>query len=33
MSNISREIAVSGARTLVFALVPEHITGKTVNEK
>ena len=29
---ISREIARSGPRTLLFALVPEHITGKLVNE-
>lgn len=27
-----REIASAGFRTLVFALVPEHITGKIVNE-
>lgn len=28
-----QELREAGARTLVFALVPEHITGKTVNEK
>ncbi len=29
---IAREIERSGAGTLLFALVPEHMTGKTVNE-
>ncbi len=29
---IEREIRTSGAGTLVFALVPEHMTGKMVNE-
>ena len=29
---ISGEIARSGPGTLMFALVPEHISGKTVNE-
>ncbi len=29
---IEREIARSGPATLMFALVPEHITGKIVNE-
>ena len=29
---ISREIARSGPRTLLFALVPDHISGKLVNE-
>lgn len=29
---IEREIKSAGARTLVFALTPEHITGKTVHE-
>ena len=29
---ISKEIEVSGPGTLMFALVPEHITGKIVNE-
>ena len=29
---IAREIKHSGPRTQVFALVPEHITGKLVNE-
>ena len=29
---IEREIQSAGARTLVFALVPEHITGKTIHE-
>lgn len=29
---IERDITSAGARTLVFALVPEHITGKLVNE-
>ena len=29
---IQREIDLSGPRTLMFALVPEHITGKIVNE-
>ncbi len=29
---ISRELARSGPGTLMFALVPEHITGKIVNE-
>lgn len=29
---IEQEIKSAGARTLVFALVPEHITGKTVHE-
>lgn len=29
---IEREIRQSGANTLVFALIPEHITGKLVNE-
>lgn len=29
---ISREITVSGPGTLMFALVPEHISGKIVNE-
>ena len=31
-SYIRSEIARSGPRTLLFALVPEHITGKTVRE-
>ncbi len=30
---IRREIENSGERVLVFAIVPEHITGKTVSEK
>ena len=30
---IAHEIRSAGPRTLVFALVPEHITGKRVNEK
>ena len=29
---IEKEILQSGAHTLVFALVPEHMTGKLVNE-
>ena len=29
---IDREIACSGPHTLVFALIPEYITGKLVNE-
>ena len=29
---IQQEIQRSGPRTLMFALVPEHITGKIVNE-
>lgn len=29
---IEQEIKSAGARTLVFALTPEHITGKTVHE-
>lgn len=29
---IEREIKHSGPRTLMFALVPEHMTGKLVNE-
>ena len=29
---ISRELETSGPRTLMFALVPEHMTGKLVNE-
>lgn len=29
---IAEEIKSAGARTLVFALVPEHITGKTIHE-
>ena len=29
---IAREIEHSGPRTFVFALVPEHMTGKIVNE-
>lgn len=29
---IDREIAQSGPHTLVFALIPEHMTGKLVNE-
>ena len=29
---IDREIACSGPHTLVFALAPEHMTGKLVNE-
>ena len=29
---IDREIARSGPHTLVFALIPEHIAGKLVNE-
>ena len=29
---IKREIEQAGPRTLMFALVPEHITGKLVNE-
>ncbi len=29
---IDREIACSGPHTLVFALIPEHMTGKLVNE-
>jgi len=29
---IEREIQRSGPKTLLFALVPEHITGKLVNE-
>ena len=29
---IEREIRHSGPRTLMFALVPEHMTGKLVNE-
>ncbi|MDO5117269.1 MAG: pyridoxamine 5'-phosphate oxidase family protein [Eggerthellaceae bacterium] len=29
---IAREIKNAGPRTLMFALVPEHITGKIVNE-
>jgi nitroimidazol reductase NimA-like FMN-containing flavoprotein (pyridoxamine 5'-phosphate oxidase superfamily) len=29
---INREITRSGPRTLMFALVPEHMTGKIVNE-
>ena len=29
---IEREITHSGPRTLMFALVPEHMTGKLVNE-
>lgn len=29
---IEQEIRQAGARTLVFALVPEHITGKTIHE-
>lgn len=29
---IAREIEQAGPRTLMFALVPEHITGKLVNE-
>ncbi len=29
---IDREIKRSGPRTLLFALVPEHMTGKLVNE-
>ena len=29
---IDREITRSGPRTLMFALVPEHMTGKIVNE-
>ena len=29
---IQREIERSGPRTLMFALVPEHMTGKLVNE-
>ena len=29
---ISREIEQAGARTLLFALVPDHITGKLVKE-
>lgn len=31
-SYIDREIARSGARTFLFALVPAHMTGKLVNE-
>ena len=30
--HIKKEIARSGPATLMFALVPEHITGKIVNE-
>ena len=30
---IDAEIAAYGDATLVFALTPEHITGKTVYEK
>ena len=30
--DIEEEIRRSGARVLVFALVPEHITGKRVHE-
>ena len=29
---IEEEIRLAGARVLVFALVPEHITGKRVHE-
>ena len=29
---IEREIKTAGPRTLMFALVPEHMTGKIVNE-
>lgn len=29
---IEKEIAATFAHTLVFALVPEHMTGKLVNE-
>lgn len=29
---IEREIQTAGPRTLMFALVPEHMTGKIVNE-
>jgi hypothetical protein len=29
---IEHEIEKSGPGTLMFALVPEHMTGKTVNE-
>ncbi len=29
---IEREIQTAGPRTLVFALVPEHMTGKIVKE-
>jgi nitroimidazol reductase NimA-like FMN-containing flavoprotein (pyridoxamine 5'-phosphate oxidase superfamily) len=32
ISYIDREIQQSGKNTLVFRLVPEHITGKLVNE-
>ena len=28
-----QELLEAGDRTLVFALVPEHMTGKTVNER
>ena len=28
-----QELLEAGERTLVFALVPEHMTGKTVNER
>ena len=30
---IDHEIQTSGARTYMFALVPEHMTGKRVNER
>ena len=30
---IEDEVAHSGPGTLVFALIPEHVTGKTVNER
>lgn len=30
---IEREVQKSGPNTLMFALVPEHMTGKLVNEK
>ena len=29
----AQELLEAGERTLVYALVPEHITGKTVNER
>ena len=29
---IEREIRQAGPHTLIFALVPEHMTGKLVNE-
>ena len=31
-ADIEEEIRRAGARVLVFALVPEHITGKRVHE-